>query len=71
MYALSDCDTTRKIATKAYGLQAAIEESQKLLFDFGRGELLENMLPMAEYFLTKYVSHATEFPTFNELRHHV
>ena len=29
------------------------------------------MITMAEYFLTRFVSHATEFPKFDELRHHV
>ena len=70
MHALTGCDTTSKVRKKVSGLQAAIEEGQKLLFDFGRGELLENMIAMVEYFLTKCVSHATEFQTFDELRHH-
>ena len=71
MHALTCCDTTSKVWTKSAGLQAAIEEGQKLLFDFGRGELLDNMIAMAEYFLTKCVSHATEIQIFDELRHHV
>ena len=71
MHALTGCDTIRKVGTKASGLQLKIEENQKLLFDFERGELSENMSAMAEYFLTKFISHATEFQTFDELRHHV
>ena len=71
MDALTGCDTTSKVGSKASRLQVAIEEAQKMLFDFGRGELSENMIAMAEYFLTKCVSHATEFQTFDELRHHV
>ena len=71
MHALTCFDTTSKVGTKASGLQAAIEEGQKLLFDFERGELSEIMIAIAEYFLTKYVSHTTEFQTIDELRHHV
>ena len=55
MHALTGSDTTSKVGTKASGLQRAIEEGQKLLFDLWRGELSENMIPMAEYFLTQCV----------------
>ena len=68
---LTGCETTKKVGIKASGQQAAIEQGQKLLFDFGRDDLSVNMIPMAEYFLTKFISHATEFQTFDELRHHV
>ena len=71
MHALTGCDATSKVATEASGPQAAIEEGQKLLFDFGRGELLQKMIAMAEYFFTKCASHATEFQEFDELGHHV
>ena len=71
MHALTGCDTTSKVGAKASRLQAAIEESQKILSDFGRGELSENMTAMAEYFLKKCVSNTTELQTFDELRHHV
>ena len=71
MHPLTGCETTKKVGIKASGQQAAIEQGQKLLFDFGRDDLLVNMIPMAEYFLTKFISHATEFQTFDELRHHV
>ena len=46
MHALTSCDTTSKVEIKASGLQAAIKEGQKRLFDFGRGELLENITAM-------------------------
>ena len=59
MHVLTDCHTTSNVETKASGLEAAIEEGQKLLFDFERGELSEKMIPMVEYFLTKCASHAT------------
>ena len=59
MHALTDCHTTSNVETNASALQAAIEEGQKLLFDFERGELSEKMIRMAEYFLTKCASHAT------------
>ena len=59
MHVLTDCHTTSNVETKASGLQAVIEEGQKLLFDFERGEFSEKMIPMVEYFLTKCASHAT------------
>ena len=71
MHAIGGCETTKNIGIKAPERQAGIEEGQKLLYYFGRDDLLENMIPMAEYFFTKFISYATEFQTFDELRHHV
>ena len=56
MHAIGGCENTKNIGLKAPERQAAVEEGQKLLYYFGRDDLLENMIPMAEYFFTKFIS---------------
>ena len=65
---LLGCDTTSKIGTKSSALKVASDESFSKLVDFGKREINEEMITLAEKFLVKCVCKDEFTTTFNQLR---
>ena len=67
IHALTGCDTTSKVGTKARALKVGVLSGYKLLYSFGRDNIHEDMIYDAEKFLVKCISNH-EVDAFDELR---
>ena len=68
VHALSGCDTTSKVATKASALHTAEKTVYEQLQSFGKCPISEEMIAAAEKFLVDCISKDSKVQTFDELR---
>ena len=58
-HALTGCDTTSKVGTKAAAFKTAEKYGYELIYSFGKSELTDQMINDAETFLVRCSSMAT------------
>lgn len=69
LHALTGCDTTSKVSTKAAAVKAITKpERSSLILNFDNKPLTNDAVQMAEMFLVKCLKPSTELESFNELR---
>lgn len=69
LHALTGCDTTSKVSTKAAALKAISKpEQSSLILNFDHLPLTDDAVRMAELFLVKCLKPSTDLETFNDLR---
>ena len=68
VHALSGCDTTSKVATKASALHTAEKTGYEQLQSFGKRPISEEIIAAAQKFLVDCISKDSKVQTFDELR---
>ena len=63
------CDTTSKVSTKRTAYQTALEVGYGFLHSFGKDPITEEMIRMAEMFLTHCIARKHDVTTFDDLRY--
>ena len=71
VHALTGCDTTSKVGTKAAALKTAAKYGFELLHLFGKAELTDEMIINADKFLLRCISSNEKLNNFDELRHEI
>ena len=71
VHALTGCDTTSKVGTKASALKQASKCGYKLLYSFGKEDISDSMMSNAEKFLLKCLSSSDEIHHFDQLRNEI
>ena len=71
VHALTGCDTTSKIGTKAAALKTAFACGIELLHSFGKTDISDEMIANAEKFLLNCITSNCKFNYFDELRYHI
>ena len=71
VHALTGCDTTSKIGTKAAALKTAFACGIELLHSFGKTVISVEMIANAEKFLLNCITSNCKFNYLDELRYHI
>ena len=71
IHALTGCDTTNKIGTKASALKAAFSCGFEFLGLFGRTNISDEMIANAEKFLLNCIDSKRKFNYFDQLRYNI
>ena len=68
VHALTGCDTTSKAGTKSATFQAAMKCGYELLYSFGKSQISDQMILLAEKFLLECISINSERNNFDDVR---
>ena len=68
VHALTGCDTTSKAGTKSAAFQAAMKCGYELLYSFGKSQISDQMILLAEKFLLECISKSSERNNFDAVR---
>ena len=71
LHALSGCDSTSKISTKALSLRTAIEGGGELHHVFRKSELTDDMISNAKKFFIRCLSPSSKYTYFDDLNYEV
>ena len=71
LHAVTGFDSTSEVSNKAAVLWAAIKGGGELLHPFGRNELTDNMIGIAEKFLIRWLFPTSKCSNFDELKYDV
>ena len=70
IHALTGCDTTSKVGTKAKAIKEGMKNGYDLLYTFGRDDINDEMISSAEKFLLNCIT-SHDVDTFDKLRYTV
>ena len=67
IHELTGCDTTSKVGIKSAGFQAALKFGCELLYSFGKSEISNQMILLAETFLVECIPKGAERNKFDDI----